>query len=212
MTPTTHELLRAAARGDVNRVRALIAIGTNINEPNRAGQTALMLAAGFGRQDVVSLLLKAGARIYIEDELGLKAIDWCNHNPEIVRLFEAVETVESKPAIVAPRPERVSDGPTLPGLAGAILRDHKPKAPAEVAVKTEAPEPVVESEPLPILTDDTVDQALSEPPVETTDDTLPARRGRIFDIDTPQDLPPPPPQRKVEIQVPARRTGVGGLF
>ena len=76
MTPTTRSLLRAAADGDVNIVRALIAAGTDVNETTEGGRTALMLAALLGHEDIVALLLNAGANAKLVDKVGLSAMDW----------------------------------------------------------------------------------------------------------------------------------------
>ena len=85
--PANRALLRAAADGDSHRVRALLVQGTEVNSTNGAGQTALMLAAAFNRQEVVNLLLKARANIEVQDDLGLTALDWAAHFPAIVELI-----------------------------------------------------------------------------------------------------------------------------
>ena len=63
------DLLAASARGDVAAVRTLLGQGADVNVRDRAGLTALMLAAEdgleseAGRRDVVETLLAAGAEI-----------------------------------------------------------------------------------------------------------------------------------------------------
>src|SRR5262249_36571538 len=143
-------LLRAVTDGDVNLVRALLAQGTDANVRNAAGQTPLMLAAGFAHEDVVSVLLKAGASLELQDDLGLTAVEWASNAPGVIRLFRDADENQvvapsepetpshtvvdynqtrdlsefSQPAPVTQvfdRQETRTSG--LGGLAGAILRD-----------------------------------------------------------------------------------------
>jgi TonB family protein len=143
MTPANRALLRAAADGDTHRLRALLIQGADVNSTNGAGQTPLMLAAAFNRQDVVNLLLKARANVEIQDDLGLAAVDWGAHFPEIVQLITGAIQVPtagelqaeptqsgSEGAVPVSRatvtaPQAGSETPILKGLAGAILRDRK---------------------------------------------------------------------------------------
>ena len=156
MMPANRALLRAAADGDSHRVRALLVQGTEVNSTNGAGQTALMLAAAFNRQEVVNLLLKARANIEIQDDLGLTALDWAAHFPAIVELItktiqrpsptlkvEAKTPVPQTNASIAataafPLQDSNADieRPTLKGLSGAILRDRKPVVVNEVQSAT----------------------------------------------------------------------------
>ena len=141
MNPATRSFLRAAAEGDTNLIRALLAQGTDVNSKNAAGQTALMLASAFGHLPVVELLLAAGAERELQDDLGLSAIDWSNNYTSIGDLIAAPPKIETAPttesvAPVEPPPviseELETPEPTesidrsrrgLGGLAGAILRD-----------------------------------------------------------------------------------------
>ena len=144
MTPANRALLRAAADGDTHRLRALLIQGADVNSTNGAGQTPLMLAAAFNRQDVVNLLLKARANVEIQDDLGLAAVDWGAHFPEIVQLITRAiqapptagelqaEPTQSGSEVAVPAGQAtitthqaVSETPRLQGLAGAILRDRK---------------------------------------------------------------------------------------
>jgi uncharacterized protein len=54
-------LILVALRGDMNAVRRLIAHGAEVNATNRAGDTALMIAAIQGHYEVVRLLISKGA-------------------------------------------------------------------------------------------------------------------------------------------------------
>src|SRR5678815_4694149 len=89
MTPAIRAYLRAAAEGDANLVRGLLAQGTYVDSVNHAGQTALMLAAGFNRREVVSLLLAAGANTELQDDLGLTAVDWAENYVAIAELIRS---------------------------------------------------------------------------------------------------------------------------
>jgi TonB family protein len=158
-------LLRAAADGDANLVRALLAQGTNVDSTNRAGQTALMLAAGFKRREVVQVLVSAGANLELQDDLGLTATDWAKNDGELLELFiqkpadknqvdqtptPTVPAEDPKPVPVSPRVvQPPSVEPKLKGLAGAILRDHKPRLEEHVQPLTTvaAPAPIAQQEP-----------------------------------------------------------------
>ena len=54
-------LMRAAERGDLDSVRALLRNGADVNEAKGTGHTALMLAAGRDHLEIVQTLLRAGA-------------------------------------------------------------------------------------------------------------------------------------------------------
>ena len=54
-------LMRAAEGGNIDRVRALLQSGADVNEARGSGPTALMLAAGKDHLEIVKTLLKAGA-------------------------------------------------------------------------------------------------------------------------------------------------------
>jgi len=166
MMPANRALLRAAADGDSHRVRALLVQGTEVNSTNGAGQTALMLAAAFNRQEVVNLLLKARANIEVQDDLGLTALDWAAHFPAIVELISkgmqrplpapeggAKTSVPQTNASIAataapPAPDSNADNerPALKGLSGAILRDRKPVVVNEVQSATPVAEPLIATE------------------------------------------------------------------
>src|SRR6266480_1935699 len=76
MTSSTRSLLRAAADGDANIVRELLAEGADVNGTTEGGRTALMLSALLGHEEIVTLLLNAGANAQLQDKVGLTALDW----------------------------------------------------------------------------------------------------------------------------------------
>jgi hypothetical protein len=159
MTPLTRSLLRAASEGDTSLIKSLLAQGADVNSSNAAGQTALMLGAAFGHENVVQFLLTVGARLDLQDELGLSALDWAKKSASISKLIEEAGKAKADRTgdLVAPPPRDFSqtlplDEPlvrsTLPGLAGAILRDKK-KVPLQEVPFEEVPAPTV---PLPAVT------------------------------------------------------------
>lgn len=89
MTPATRSLLRAAATGDIALIRGLLAQDTDVNCVTAAGQTPLMLAAGFNHEEAVRVLLSAGAFVHAQDELGLTALDWAANFTNIRELISA---------------------------------------------------------------------------------------------------------------------------
>jgi uncharacterized protein len=56
-----NQLMIAAENGELNRVRALLGKGADVNARSKSGHTALILAAAAGHLEVVKALLNAGA-------------------------------------------------------------------------------------------------------------------------------------------------------
>jgi len=56
--------------------RLLIQAGGDVDQRNAGGVSTIMLAAGSGREDVVELLLKAGARLDFKDYQGNTVVEW----------------------------------------------------------------------------------------------------------------------------------------
>ncbi|MEI6705814.1 MAG: ankyrin repeat domain-containing protein [Methylococcales bacterium] len=62
------QLLQAIDENDSNTIRNLIALGANPNVRDKySGLTALIMAAGYGHAEIVSLLLEAGADVFAVD-------------------------------------------------------------------------------------------------------------------------------------------------
>ena len=71
MTPA----FRGAARyGDIERLRALLESGSDVNARDRYHQTALMLAAQGGHAAVVRLLIERGADLNVAAKFSLTAL------------------------------------------------------------------------------------------------------------------------------------------
>jgi len=79
-------LMRAAARGDVAQVTALLDRGADPNAVTPAQRvTALMCAAYFGHAAVIKTLVAKGATIEQKDAQGAAAVDWAalGDHPEL---------------------------------------------------------------------------------------------------------------------------------
>jgi ankyrin repeat protein len=63
-------LITAARSGDVEEVKALIAVGFDVDCELKYGATALMLAAAKGQEEVVRLLIEAGAKVNRRNRFG----------------------------------------------------------------------------------------------------------------------------------------------
>jgi len=109
---------RAAADGDADAVKALLAAGASVDGSNHYQQTPLIRAAFFGHVEVVRVLLTAGADPHAKDKLGLTALDWSMARgfPEVTHLLrlaapDMAVTKEIKPEPeppTAPLPEEVA--------------------------------------------------------------------------------------------------------
>jgi len=102
------ELMQAAAIGDGQRVRDLLAYGTPPNATSRIGSTALMYAARNNRLDIVDVLLAAGADPVIKTKKGSTARDLAAKagHQDIVAILDRVEgrraPSEAPPSLARP--------------------------------------------------------------------------------------------------------------
>jgi ankyrin repeat protein len=64
----------AVKRNDVQRVIDLIGNGADVNDLDRYGQTALMLAAHGGYHDIIEILIAHRANLNITAKFGLSAL------------------------------------------------------------------------------------------------------------------------------------------
>lgn len=64
----TSDLMRSSAKWSIQRVKALIKLGVDVNDENMVGETALSYAAREGRGDVFETLVAAGARADVSFE------------------------------------------------------------------------------------------------------------------------------------------------
>ena len=69
------DLLDAAIKGNISRLRELIKAGADVNTKDKKfGLTTLMMAASEGHADVVRELIKAGADLNAKGNLGFTAL------------------------------------------------------------------------------------------------------------------------------------------
>ena len=67
------ELIEAAQKGQIEKVKSLLQAGVDVNGRTRNGRTALMNAAGRGHTEVVRALLDGGADINVKTGTGVTA-------------------------------------------------------------------------------------------------------------------------------------------
>ena len=125
MTPLTRSLLRAASESDTSLIKSLLAQGSDVDSSNAAGQTALMLGAAFGHENVVQFLLTVGARLDLQDELGLSALDSAKNSPSISKLIEEAGNAKADPTgdLVAPPQHSSQTQPLDEPLVRSTLPD-----------------------------------------------------------------------------------------
>ena len=71
-------------------VRLLLAKGADVDEIDKEGQTALILAASEGHREVVRLLLEKNPNLRTRDKNGWTAAMWAQsiRNKDIIELME----------------------------------------------------------------------------------------------------------------------------
>lgn len=96
-TPITEadnsEFIVAASNGDIHSVRSLLDKGIDINSIDEAGDFALGEAVWWGHEEIVKLLVDAGANTTLKNADGKTLIDMAieNGQGEIVRILERVK-------------------------------------------------------------------------------------------------------------------------
>ena len=201
MTPVIRAYLRAAAEGDANLVRGLLAQGTYVDSVNHAGQTALMLAAGFNRREVVSLLLAAGANTELQDDLGLTAVDWAENHAAIAELIKSATRPVEGAAPQSVRNQEVSPPvapPIAPPVAPPIVSPIPQPNETAARLQTEGPAlkglagailrdhktRIVDSQPInstPVPESIPQPESIPEPEFLPADDTLDKPRSQVDD-------------------------------
>lgn len=74
-TPKNSEdIFSAAKRGDVDKINALIESGTDVDEKNPGGDTALLLCALHGHEPCAQLLIEKGADVWHTNKSGNSAL------------------------------------------------------------------------------------------------------------------------------------------
>ena len=68
------DILYAAQKGNIKKVKALINAGIDVNAEDKNGNTALMCAAAYGYTDTVNLLIDKGADVNARSNDGVTAL------------------------------------------------------------------------------------------------------------------------------------------
>ena len=127
MNPRNLSLTGAVIDGDTEAVRALLAAGSDVNKTASEGRSPLILAILFGRTQIMTLLLDAGADPQQRDSLGLNAVDWADRKgfAEGVKLLNQRQARKQETPPVTPSTE-----PTPPaGLAPSQFEKETTRAP-----------------------------------------------------------------------------------
>lgn len=87
-------LEHAASRGQPEIIKVLLALGAEVDRPNRRGETALMHAAFKGSLPAVKVLLEAGADLKARNSKRKTALDGAlsTQSSEVVALLTSLET------------------------------------------------------------------------------------------------------------------------
>lgn len=80
MTDGTKPLLEAVFRGELERVADILQAGTDVNEVDRDGRTALHHAAIDGNREMATYLIGKGADIDLQDGIGYTALHYSAQN------------------------------------------------------------------------------------------------------------------------------------
>ena len=83
-------LLKAAKKGRIEEVNALLASGASADAADRKGYTALMAAAANGHGAIALALINAGATLDLKDRSRRSALDWAKRKEQaaIVELLQ----------------------------------------------------------------------------------------------------------------------------
>ena len=82
-------LPQAAAAGDIEKIKSLIAGGADVNAKDDSGNTPQHYAVMLANKDVIELLIKSGADVNLKDDQGHTALYWAKEqkNAELTELL-----------------------------------------------------------------------------------------------------------------------------
>ena len=93
------ELCRAANKGDIKAVKALLAAGANVNAKTKGGWTPLQMAAWEGHTKIVKMLIEAGAKVNAKGTEDWTALHYAvggRHMEAVKVLIEAGANVNAR--------------------------------------------------------------------------------------------------------------------
>ena len=92
-TTTVSPFCMSIAKGDLETVKKLIELGTDVNEKSN-GMTPAMYAARYNRVDILKLLVEKGAKLNVRSDMGYKAIKYAelSHAKEALAYLEGLES------------------------------------------------------------------------------------------------------------------------
>ena len=85
-------LCQAAMKGDVEKVRSLIALGEELNEKSK-GLTPAMYAARYNKAEVLKVLMLNGANMNIKSDKGYTAKDYAtmSNAKDVMQVIESAK-------------------------------------------------------------------------------------------------------------------------
>lgn len=91
-TPLDRELIAAAWRNDVTEARRLIAAGANVNGQDETRQSAFLIAASEGFDELLRLTLAHGANVHFTDSYNGTALIRATHHGHVGVVAELLKT------------------------------------------------------------------------------------------------------------------------
>ena len=75
LSSDVNPLCLAISKGDIEKVKQIIAYGIDVNDTTNRGMTPLMYAAIYNQSEIAKLLLEKGANLNLKDKSGSTALD-----------------------------------------------------------------------------------------------------------------------------------------
>ena len=205
-------LIRAAADGDTEAVRRLIARGVDVNGRSGGGQTALILAIIGGHEKVVHILRTAGADPRLRDRLGLTAFDWAERRGfhDLAKLFEEecrdlgpAEPSAGEVAPLRPEPEQTSARASRPEDRSQRWLSGMKKRWQEELLKQNSPGAMTSMPSVEATPPGQTRPPILEPQRDITPRTVPpVEHKQTKPVQSSQAISPPPPIPKAPVAIP----------
>ncbi len=94
-------IMHAVHKNQMQSVATLLDLGAGVNGADTNGETALMMAAGYGDDEMVRLLLRRGADPELADRRGRRAVDYARTGVADIDNFTLFSNQESTVKILA---------------------------------------------------------------------------------------------------------------